>query len=115
MCYCVSGWEQIERQDTPGKNLSITRCRSMAISSDVARRSHRPAETRDKRRDQMSNSVKRTVSRISAAMLAAGVLFAGASAANATVILYSTDFNGPTYSNGPLVGQDSWTAHSGAG
>src|SRR6266496_3841743 len=34
--------------------------------------------------------------------------------ANAT-ILYSTNFNSPTYADGNLNGQDSWAAHSSAG
>lgn len=30
-------------------------------------------------------------------------------------VLYSTDFSSPLYSDGNLVGQDGWVAHSGAG
>lgn len=49
------------------------------------------------------------------AALAAGVaLLGGASAAQATIV-YATNFNSPTYSDGPIAGQDSWTAISGIG
>ncbi len=46
--------------------------------------------------------------------IAAGAVLCGSSAANA-VVLYSTGFNSPTYTNGGLVAQDGWAAHSGAG
>jgi hypothetical protein len=41
------------------------------------------------------------------AMIAAGSVLAASSMAHAA-ILYSTDFNSPTYSDGALLGQDGW-------
>lgn len=41
-------------------------------------------------------------------MIAAVAAVAGVAAVANATILYSTDFNAPTYSDGALIGQDSW-------
>jgi MYXO-CTERM domain-containing protein len=45
--------------------------------------------------------------RLGVPLAALAAVFAGSTLAHATV-LYSTDFNGPTYSDAALVGQDGW-------
>jgi len=45
----------------------------------------------------------------------AAALFSATTSSYAATILYSTDFNSPTYADGALAGQDSWAAISGAG
>ncbi|MEK7952227.1 PEP-CTERM sorting domain-containing protein [Luteolibacter soli] len=47
--------------------------------------------------------------------LAACTLWAAPASSQAATVLYSTDFNAPTYSNIALAGQDGWSAISGAG
>ena len=41
--------------------------------------------------------------------------FGSLPASAALTVIYSTDFNSPTYANGAIVGQDSWLSSNGAG